>query len=1635
MAGASESIERDRKRTRVRGGRRVQRARAAAQARNATISSEVRVDPTSPAFIERAKKHARGDVQYRLRTVTRNLTDKAKDKLVSERRKRERVIVYESHDLHAPDRSLALKHRRQKKLEDLKVRLGVKSGRDEKTVRAVARRLRRYRILKEIDTTYAHRNLVRTTQADFDVRTVRQMVLRLLRTVAKNITNLVQYSVPKPIGEFFSRRYGAAGVSGLLRDKKLMENLHEYLMDPYYTGFRSALLDAFSNAFNTVEALKDYRYDDTEGVEKKFGKLLAGIEHWTGVSAGEVSSAVLKSKKELKLEKRQLDEQRKDMSRDEYQRRLKEWQKQKKLTSGKHLNAQERAEREALERGRGKVQEIHALSSRQLKAARILLVMAGVEQNPGPAHKVLNQYDGTSLFPFYVEFDSADNCELKVKKNANDLDRVHPGPGYYFLMEVYSNPKRALHILQALNSVVDAYATEVSDYFITFVDSFLKYDPSADYAKSICSTLTKIRKDPRLFDEWQQSVKPAVFGNIQHPDLSQFEGLIFHSCVTVPKPVARMLDTAKNVETKTTSMAVVAGSDQVAAPATVLSSSESTEVKVDEQTSRALAEERATMCARPQRSSSLGTSPCESRQKDRQSATPSRAASAGSEDEDEPIVINATEEVLPTGFRNEAKERREAKKQLSKQGEKGKRACRADQKMAAVGRALADERGKELGAQDALKEKLDEIREEVEAKDEELREMKEKSLAEVAKLTRVVQLAQERGFVEKDDSRPILVYAFRGKYRRNMECSFEKTDPIVTVNVFANNVWSSDAFGEFMEMEITPAQVRVAATTVSCTDPHRRFTNIYNGLVQAKSVKEEVDGMNTKDAIIHSMTMDMRAFLLTGTIVGAGRARWQNDVPEFVPHLYQVTPPPDADKRLKGKIIWAPNSLKFESNFARKIRAAPIRVQGECANTADAAHRPTLIAGFCKRLFPLLPTRGRWVLRQLHKKAKQFVSVVRTRSQLATSAMRVSGPNADADEAEEFADDYLALKEKLFEEAMEGRPLRERRGITAGFEMARDDPDSAIDYYLRRPYKCFIKLEVYPRGSFKPPRFIMSMDLECRGIQIFFMCNILHMIEEGTRAGNVKGLTEDEKTIKIIQKFSDGFVGETDFSSFESCIGPDLKQVSENYVFKELAYDAGEKRFVEMCLDRETVTVIGPCFTIPEFHHIRMSGDYWTSLGNLLENVVVLAFCLDVDVEWLIDRGLFEGDDGLFPAPDNPQEVLDRSRKAGVLLTFDIAPWQSLSFCGNHFEEVNGESLKFRDKYKAVSNMCTLFNAPGYTRAHDIMLQRSKCLAYLSGCLIPDAFVLAAVIERFTRKHKVDPMKLRNMGLLKEYSCHGLEGCVPDWLVYNADDEPLSDEEFVDVVYRKNFACGGECDRETLAEMVETMRAADLNAAYVELPSPYSAPRDSAWYARDGSVFSHRVDSPKFAWLEFNDLWTPPHKAGLDIEREPGQEVPPDYAENWVRKFRTEDVRRPKPPPPVSLSWLIPLIFSIWICVLPILRGLLCYALNSESWSGEFARTVLSPWDVEQTPDLGYASLVYVLESALVVGSSFAAWALVAKTEWGFARKFASVAIMIFSLWPILLPSLFSLAGVDRVPLRLSDLVLGDAQAVSQSRF
>lgn len=687
--------------------------------------------------------------------------------------------------------------------------------------------------------------------------------------------------------------------------------------------------------------------------------------------------------------------------------------------------------------------------------------------------------------------------------------------------------------------------------------------------------------------------------------------------------------------------------------------------------------------------------------------------------------------------------------------------------------------------------------------DAEIRGLRRPQVPEVVASARLIYEVVSPGYgtVRDPQDRVRFEYVFHGKM---CPLSYEPDDPMVRVKVHKNGTLEVLGNGHRTILyHITKEFYTIAARSCLAEDRVVRCRNIMAALRQEKNIREIME----RDPIYYNDKIEEICFFLAGITSKEARMSWLSAFGEFVPSKYTCVPPDDWRLRLpKTCHIWE-DYVRLEANWCTGMRAGPVRVRGVVPECPDCADPLTNIAGLCKRLYPVLPLRLDYMRRRIAKKVKEF---------------------CDWCDRCDFSD--MPSKEELLVEAVRDRKKTDAERICAGFYDYVDEftHDNTHHAYLMEKYKAFWKKECYPRGSRKPPRYIMSLQPYFRGVQIAAMCQILWKVERATEKCNVKHLNADQITEKLKRKFKDvDLVAETDFSSFESCIDPEMKHMVENAIFRHLAgfEDPYAVEFIDEALEREEVFLVGPGFYDTNFHHIRMSGDYWTSLGNLLTNLIVLSACADCSVEHMMEVGLFEGDDGTFPAPKDTTALKAAAHDAGVLLTFDVAPWHALSFCGNQFhEDLEGNLIRCRDPYKTLANVTVLYSPDKYDGSKDLMLERSKALSVLSGPWVPGASAFCAIFEFYSRFEKVGTDWLREHRKLNEWSPFGIEDCVPKWLAECNSVWKLQWE-----VARRDLVAGGIVGFRAVKRILEQMHLGEITEPIIPEESELVS-----WYKRDG---------------------------------------------------------------------------------------------------------------------------------------------------------------------------------------------------------
>lgn len=558
--------------------------------------------------------------------------------------------------------------------------------------------------------------------------------------------------------------------------------------------------------------------------------------------------------------------------------------------------------------------------------------------------------------------------------------------------------------------------------------------------------------------------------------------------------------------------------------------------------------------------------------------------------------------------------------------------------------------------------------------------------------------------------------------------------------------------------------------------PDSRYLNVAQFMSRSKEL-EKFDSQYPEMI----MYFALRAFIVTGITTAVENLRYLPDCEAVLIEHYLVPCPEDWEQRIsRAQVTFTPDCMKFASSFVRSHRMAPYRVSTFTPYLPDCSDKGTVLAGMCRRLFPRLPARTTRMEEKMTAVVSDLIRLVE-------------------------ADVYTIDDAQCLEEFLSRRSDSEKQRLLLGVNMWNHDPDEAIRFYLdaKQQYKCFFKGEAYPQGSKKPPRFIMCVDYACRGIQYAALHRVLKRIEHATTICNVKHLRPDEIRQKLERKFSNvPLCCETDFTSFESCQTPELKALIENRVFMELG-EASTKAFLQHAVvARPTLPVNGPWFRIGAMPHIRMTGDYWTSIGNMLTNLVITTASSEESLSWIMNNSVFEGDDAVFPVPKvGVDRYQSNAADCGVLLKLDVDSWVRLSFCGNHFEDINGRMQQFRDGDRAIMGLSVLYQADRNSNRQDMMLQRSKCLSVLSGPWIPNASAFAACVERLTRHIKVSENYLVSHGLLRgDYTSHALEGCLPE------DLRECTLSMFPNVVAKHESLVGGSISPKSVLLMLESLR-------------------------------------------------------------------------------------------------------------------------------------------------------------------------------------------------------------------------------------
>lgn len=640
-------------------------------------------------------------------------------------------------------------------------------------------------------------------------------------------------------------------------------------------------------------------------------------------------------------------------------------------------------------------------------------------------------------------------------------------------------------------------------------------------------------------------------------------------------------------------------------------------------------------------------------------------------------------------------------------------------------------------------------------------------------------------------------FVFRGIYR-GPESEFGSEHPQVCVRK-RGDIWYHDADGQNSSVRITRRMIELASRCSPIGDRNLRFRNMLTLLGSDHILADDMTSWSRQyleDFFANKMII---AFLLTGCLYSSGEIRVLPDTDGVLCTRYECDRVTDEMKARVESFAFVDNDqvINVRADLASG-RAAPIYPEGFCVAMPARASTNNTYCMLGTRLLPEPLPVDREVYAAMKKLTDDLADYITQRT------AHLAVPTYD----------------EIFEEHLRSRKQTVRDEFREGKRIWEEDPQAAIAEICSVPYKSFIKNEHLAFDKKKPARAIMSLPEKYRGMQLRVMSRILWRIEKGTSECNVKGRTKLGIRDLVIAKFGDkGDVYEMDYTSFESCITPATKAVIENRLFSLLAETQEERDFVSRVLGRKTVCVVSKGWRIPKMPHIRMSGDYWTSLGNLVTNIVVCAYIFNRPVDWIIEHGLFEGDDGLM-VRDKPLEyVEERAKSAGMRLKILQAPWNQLSFCGNHLEEINGELRLVRDPQKIIAQVCYLFGANPGTRKDDVMLERSKALSVLSEPWIAEASAFCAVVERATNGVQITDSWLVSRDLCKEWSPYGTEKCLPDCL------KTRSDTLWALNVCAFEVAAGGDLSPRQLLKMLKDARSAAQTLRPTAIQTPFQFPQ------------------------------------------------------------------------------------------------------------------------------------------------------------------------------------------------------------------
>jgi len=282
----------------------------------------------------------------------------------------------------------------------------------------------------------------------------------------------------------------------------------------------------------------------------------------------------------------------------------------------------------------------------------------------------------------------------------------------------------------------------------------------------------------------------------------------------------------------------------------------------------------------------------------------------------------------------------------------------------------------------------------------------------------------------------------------------------------------------------------------------------------------------------------------------------------------------------------------------------------------------------------------------------------------------------------------------------------------------------------------FFKTETLDPGALKPPRLIVAPAFPMRGFMHALLYDSQHVFFRLVGDLSIKGKDPKQQMEHLWDACTGaGYFYETDFTSMESNITP-VQIRREGRVAASCVTGAAREaiRGVFEFFAR-TPTYVRGAWESLILPPMRLSGTEQTSFGNFVNNYIWVNSLLvlmgaaggcppgDMLHGYHLPR-FFEGDDGLFATAFKvPKAVVDRALAAlGARLKLDGAPdFTSLNFCGSTLSSIGAflrgdgklrpDFVPLKNPVEILSRAFSIFR-PLDTNRGDAALITAKCLSY-----------------------------------------------------------------------------------------------------------------------------------------------------------------------------------------------------------------------------------------------------------------------------------------------------------------------------------